>query len=721
LYIADMFDNVLDEELKELKLAGVITYYGKHYTSFFYNVREQQWTYFDDAHVDMIGSQWDCVMNKCYKNRYQPLLFIYSNGSGLPVDTKYASNTVKIVSQERLLKPPVRRKAKRHHSNRHRHHKKGRSRSHSPADSLLSTDRPFSSQSSSSQSPPNSPEKSYKSPRTDRRNKHKSTTLDSSYMRSSSNSPHRKYNSLNHQDIIEQQNNLINEAKKPQIKTSSSDGDIIDLKNRIQNGVDMLNNSFDSSRKYLQQQTQNGDLMNNSFDSSRKYLQQQTQNGDLMNNSFDSNDSNDQRKRTGSLKKKFGNVMKTITPIIQTFKNSKPFTNEQMEPTLRSSLNESDFADIGFNSPYARRDKNIKSSKANDLESRLSNTSDTFDKTVSNQEQHMNNLIQHVENLNVSLGDIKLNGIRSDSNISDREYRSNGIDNHNQDNSDINNLNVHNNDTYPDPFPTKEVGTEMVMNGYRTKDLIYFNSRPEVVTSVTSQPSELESLIDHGDRLTLESEYHEQKGDLLLALRLNTDATASYRDASKLANLDDDLLQFVDQKRQESFARSKCLQQNVGAIMRNGSTTTMENKIVTSDYGSMSDPPSSGPNTPNWETMTSNQNVDDLVDLQNRNAKQLALNRLHRDDVRNDRYGINTLMYPLNYTDKTIYDEAIERQNQSNNIRNDYNINSINTDLQNPKTDIRWVVDKPNNTNETLVMPDIPTGKTFKNSKKPRQ
>jgi len=53
LYIADMFDNVLDEELKELKLAGVITYYGKHYTSFFYNVREQQWTYFDDAHVDM--------------------------------------------------------------------------------------------------------------------------------------------------------------------------------------------------------------------------------------------------------------------------------------------------------------------------------------------------------------------------------------------------------------------------------------------------------------------------------------------------------------------------------------------------------------------------------------------------------------------------------------------------------------------------------------------
>ena len=52
-----MFDNVLDEYHRrvELKLAGVVTYYGKHYTSFFYNTREQQWTYFDDARVDMVS------------------------------------------------------------------------------------------------------------------------------------------------------------------------------------------------------------------------------------------------------------------------------------------------------------------------------------------------------------------------------------------------------------------------------------------------------------------------------------------------------------------------------------------------------------------------------------------------------------------------------------------------------------------------------------------
>lgn len=52
-----MFDNVLDESHRrvELKLAGVVTYYGKHYTSLFYDAREQQWTYFDDARVDMVG------------------------------------------------------------------------------------------------------------------------------------------------------------------------------------------------------------------------------------------------------------------------------------------------------------------------------------------------------------------------------------------------------------------------------------------------------------------------------------------------------------------------------------------------------------------------------------------------------------------------------------------------------------------------------------------
>ena len=51
-----MFDHVLDDEYKnvEMKLTGVVTYYGRHYTSFFYSVNDKQWLFFDDAHVTKV-------------------------------------------------------------------------------------------------------------------------------------------------------------------------------------------------------------------------------------------------------------------------------------------------------------------------------------------------------------------------------------------------------------------------------------------------------------------------------------------------------------------------------------------------------------------------------------------------------------------------------------------------------------------------------------------
>ena len=52
-----MFDHVLDDDYKrvEMKLTGVVTYYGRHYTSFFYNIREKQWLFFDDAQVSKVS------------------------------------------------------------------------------------------------------------------------------------------------------------------------------------------------------------------------------------------------------------------------------------------------------------------------------------------------------------------------------------------------------------------------------------------------------------------------------------------------------------------------------------------------------------------------------------------------------------------------------------------------------------------------------------------
>ncbi len=48
-----IFDNASEEKARNMKLrlVGMMTYYGKHYTTFFYNTRQRSWFYFDDAKV----------------------------------------------------------------------------------------------------------------------------------------------------------------------------------------------------------------------------------------------------------------------------------------------------------------------------------------------------------------------------------------------------------------------------------------------------------------------------------------------------------------------------------------------------------------------------------------------------------------------------------------------------------------------------------------------
>src|SRR6218665_4100759 len=41
-----------------MQLAGLVTYYGKHYSTYLFNSNLRQWIYFDDATVRVIGSQW---------------------------------------------------------------------------------------------------------------------------------------------------------------------------------------------------------------------------------------------------------------------------------------------------------------------------------------------------------------------------------------------------------------------------------------------------------------------------------------------------------------------------------------------------------------------------------------------------------------------------------------------------------------------------------------
>lgn len=87
LKLGDLFFRVTDDRAKqsELYLVGMICYYGKHYSTFFFQTKIRKWMYFDDAHVKEIGPKWKDVVTKCIKGHYQPLLLLYADPQGTPV------------------------------------------------------------------------------------------------------------------------------------------------------------------------------------------------------------------------------------------------------------------------------------------------------------------------------------------------------------------------------------------------------------------------------------------------------------------------------------------------------------------------------------------------------------------------------------------------------------------------------------------------------------
>ncbi|KAM6182949.1 ubiquitin carboxyl-terminal hydrolase 54 isoform 7-T7 [Erethizon dorsatum] len=90
LKLGDLFFRVTDDRAKqsELYLVGMICYYGKHYSTFFFQTKVRKWMYFDDAHVKEIGPKWKDVVTKCIKGHYQPLLLLYADPQGTPVSTQ---------------------------------------------------------------------------------------------------------------------------------------------------------------------------------------------------------------------------------------------------------------------------------------------------------------------------------------------------------------------------------------------------------------------------------------------------------------------------------------------------------------------------------------------------------------------------------------------------------------------------------------------------------
>ncbi|XP_061399348.1 uncharacterized protein LOC133335061 [Musca vetustissima] len=81
LRLSDVFHQVSDQRWAQgvqHELVGIVSYYGKHYTTFFFHTKLKVWVYFDDANVKEVGPHWEGVVDKCSRGRYQPLLLLYA-------------------------------------------------------------------------------------------------------------------------------------------------------------------------------------------------------------------------------------------------------------------------------------------------------------------------------------------------------------------------------------------------------------------------------------------------------------------------------------------------------------------------------------------------------------------------------------------------------------------------------------------------------------------
>lgn len=104
IHLTDIFHSVVDSKWAKTamhQLVGVVTYYGKHYSTFFFHTKLRIWIYFDDATVREIGPSWDQVVEKCRRGHFQPLLLLYANPNGTPVSTSTAPRTVTLATNHK--------------------------------------------------------------------------------------------------------------------------------------------------------------------------------------------------------------------------------------------------------------------------------------------------------------------------------------------------------------------------------------------------------------------------------------------------------------------------------------------------------------------------------------------------------------------------------------------------------------------------------------------
>ena len=104
LRLCDVFHQVSDARWAQSvnhELVGIVSYYGKHYTTFFFHTKLRVWVYFDDANVKEVGPDWEGVVDKCSRGRYQPLLLLYALPQPQPMQQQQPASQ-KIYTQQEI-------------------------------------------------------------------------------------------------------------------------------------------------------------------------------------------------------------------------------------------------------------------------------------------------------------------------------------------------------------------------------------------------------------------------------------------------------------------------------------------------------------------------------------------------------------------------------------------------------------------------------------------
>ncbi|XP_058064534.1 uncharacterized protein LOC131214169 [Anopheles bellator] len=81
LPLCDMFQLVSDERRVQMahhELVCVVSYFSRCYITFFFHSKLRVWVSFDDTNVEEVGPDWEKVVDKCSRGRYQPILLLYA-------------------------------------------------------------------------------------------------------------------------------------------------------------------------------------------------------------------------------------------------------------------------------------------------------------------------------------------------------------------------------------------------------------------------------------------------------------------------------------------------------------------------------------------------------------------------------------------------------------------------------------------------------------------